>query len=71
MVMGLRERRTQEVKIGKKDNATNWMTTHNTLPDSIEQIEQGKQRQLSLLDPPFDHSQAARVARLTNKEPKQ
>ena len=58
------------MKIGKKDNATNWMTTHNTLPDSIEQIEQGKQRQLSLLDPVFDRSQSGRVARLTRTKEK-
>ena len=60
------------MKIGKKDGGTNWMTTHNTLPDSLEAIERGKPpRQLSLLPEPFDHSQAARVARLTNAEEKQ
>ena len=58
------------MKIGKKDNGKDWMARHATLPDSIEQIEQGKQRQLSLLPEPFGHSQAARVARLTGtKEP--
>ncbi|MEI8375950.1 MAG: hypothetical protein WCJ35_24260 [Planctomycetota bacterium] len=43
---------------------------YSTLPDTLEDIERGPVRQQSLLPEPFDHSQAARFARLTNaKEP--
>ena len=47
-----------------------WPPAHANLPDTIEEIERGKlPRQLELFGKPFDHSAAARKARLLADQP--
>ena len=53
----------------KPKPASSWFPPHALLPDSVEEIEQGKHRQAELFPEPLDHSKAGRLTRLLGMVP--